>query len=140
MCDVSSSQNLQLREIQWPPQRHSACKGQNRDWIPRSSNSESFFAPEIKLFALSHAFVLHEHLHFRRKVNVQGKENIFCWKNYLKNRIRMIKMSMVPRVVPCTAKVIPVSNTQKEIGQILKLSCFYCIRCHFMLPSTAERV
>lgn len=72
-CDVSSSQNLQLREIQCRPQSHSTCKWQNRDWIPRSSTSESFFVPEIKLFTLSHAFLLHEHLHFKRKEELMSK-------------------------------------------------------------------
>lgn len=70
------------------------------------------------------------------KVHVQGKENISYWK---KNCTRVIKVSMVPQVTLCTLKGIPVSNTKKKIGQILKLSSVYTfpsILCLFLLLST----
>ena len=63
-CGVSSSEshekgilqmkNLKLRETQGLSQSHSASKWQERNWIPRSSNLESSFVPEITLFTLCH--------------------------------------------------------------------------------------
>ena len=94
--------------------------------------------PETHSFTLSRTFLLQGHLHLKKKlkVHVQGKENISYWK---KNCTRVIKVSMVPQVTLCTLKGIPVSNTKKKIGQILKLSSVYTfpsILCLFLLLST----
>lgn len=93
--------------------------------------------PKTNSFTLSRAFLFQGHLHKKKlKVHVQGKENIFYWK---KNCTRVIKVSMVPQVTLCTLKGIPVSNTKKKIGQILKLSSVYTfpsILCLFVLLST----
>lgn len=64
----------------------------------------------------------------------------FYWKHCLENYIRMIKVSMVPRVILCTSKVIAVSNSKKKIGQILKLSPFYYSPCYFIPLSTTEHL
>ena len=69
-------------------------------------------------------------------VYYEGSLEIFYWK---KNCTRVIKVSMVPQVTLCTLKGIPVSNTKKKIGQILKLSSVYTfpsILCLFVLLST----
>lgn len=33
----------------------------------------------------------------------------------------MIKVSMVPQVIFCSSKAVPVSNSKKKVGQVLKL-------------------
>lgn len=128
---ILQMKNQKLREFIRQTQSHSARKWQNGDQIPRSLCQKQ---------TLSHC-----HVHFffkdiyikkKLKVHVQGKENIFYWK---KNCTRVIKVSMVPQVTLCTLKGIPVSNTKKKIGQILKLSSVYTfpsILCLFVLLST----
>lgn len=76
----------------------------------------------------------------KKKAHVQGKENIFYWKNCLKNCTRMIKVSMVPPDRLCTSEVVPVSHTKKKIGQALKLSSFFYLPFYFMPLPTAENI
>lgn len=139
MGGILQMRNLKLRESQWQTQSHSASKWQNRDQIPRHYNSESFSVPEINSFTLCHVhfFFMDIYILKEKIVHVQDKENIFYCK---KNCTRMIKVSMVPQVILCTSKGIPVSNTKKKIGQILKLSSFYYFPFYLMSLSTAEHI
>lgn len=51
----------------------------------------------------------------------------------LKNCTSMIKVSMVPQIILCTSKVMPVSDTKKKIGQVLKSSSSHYILFYFSL-------